>query len=68
MPQYVGHLPEPFINSSDLQGENTAVYVMDCDRKAVCATGDDQNTSLFSYKIDTDSLVYINNWVESLNM
>ena len=44
------------------------MYIMDCDRKAVCATGDDQNTSLFSYKIDTDSLVYINNWVESLNM
>jgi len=27
LPQYVGHQPDPFIKSSDQQGENTAIYL-----------------------------------------
>ena len=41
---------------------------MNCDTDTVCGTGSDQNTSLVSYKIDRESIYYINNWVEQLNM
>lgn len=72
-PQFAGH--EPTINeakdavlSSMGAGENTATYVMSCDTKTVCGTGPDQNTALVSYSIDRDSMFYVENWVEQLNM
>ena len=45
-------------------GENIVYYSMSCDTKTVCASGSDQNTALVSYRIDTESMFYIKNWVE----
>jgi len=68
-PQFTGHAPDsstPHVDDSiwrKLTAENGNVspflYTMNCDRETVCAMGDDQNTSLISYKIDTDSIFYI---------
>lgn len=76
VPQFVHHEPanineayqspvaDPFERGLGSQFE----YVVPCNSTVVCATGDDQDTSLISYKIDESSIRYIQNWIEQLNI
>lgn len=55
------------VGSSSIGPDYQFTYTTSCDRETVCENKD-QNTNLVSYYIDTDSIYYIKNWIEQLNI